>query len=307
MLLYARYRKARRTAQREWRDLDQARLMFTDRARHVRVQFLVDYYPVDPSFGTEAGVSYLVSTDRHRILFDLGFNPRRRSPSPLESNLHTLGLETERVDGVFISHNHLDHVGGLAHHLRKSPALEQVRGMTAGAVPIWTSFAAPGTTDCEQVSEPREVLPALASTGPLPAPLYVLGLTREQALLVALRNRGLVLITGCGHPGVVEMVRFAEQCTGERVFAVVGGLHLIAEGRRTRIQKYLGANRPPWALPGKRGVRTQIERLKWMGVEILSPSAHDSCDASLRIMREVFGDGYVPLRAGGELRLDADG
>ncbi len=306
MLLYSRYRKARGVARREWRDLDQARVFFSDRVDHLRVQFLIDQYATEPHFCTEAGVSYLVSTERHRVLFDLGFNPRRKAPSPLEENIRALGLESEPVDGVFISHKHLDHVGGLLPHLRKTPALEQVRGMLGGESPLWTSFPASGDARCEQVLEPRELLPGMASTGPLPAPLYVLGLTREQALLVAVRNRGLVLITGCGHPGVVEMVRFAEQSTGERVFAVVGGLHLIAEGRRTRVQKYLGANRPPWALPGKRGVRRQIERLKWMGVETLVPSAHDSCDASLGIMQEVFGDGYLPLRVGGDVRFDAN-
>ena len=304
MLLYARYRRARQSAEREWGDLNQARLIFGERVGHVSVRFLVDYYPLDERFGTEPGVSYLVSTDRHRVLFDLGLNPRRRSPSALESNLATLGLDSTPVDGVFISHNHADHVGGLRCQLEKSPALQQACGMAACEVPVWTCFPACAPHSVE-VDEPRELLPGMASTGPLPAPLYVLGLTHEHALLVAVGDRGLVLISGCGHPGVVEMARFAESVTGERVFAVVGGLHLITQGRRTRVQKYLGTNRPFWASPSRSDVRREIERLRWLGVETLAPSAHDSCDASLRIMREVFGDGYLPLRAGGEVRFEA--
>jgi len=305
MLLYARYRRSRRAAQREWQELDFARLAFSERVDHLRIQFLVDYYPAEAGLRTEAGVSYLVSAGKHRVLFDLGFNPKRSSPSPLESNLQTLGLDSTQVDGIFISHNHLDHVGGLAHAMRKDPALQQAGGMGADQVPVWTSFAAPGVASVDRLREPQEILPGMASTGPMPAALYLLGLTREQALLVAVGDRGLVLITGCGHPGIVDMVRHAEQCTGERVFAVVGGLHLIAQGRRTRLQKYIGANCPPWAHPGRRGVRRQLEELRWMGVETLVPSAHDSCEASLRIMRELFGRGYVPLRAGGEVRFEA--
>lgn len=154
---------------------------------------------------------------------------------------------------------------------------------------------------CTDIALPTELFPGVASTGPMPAHLYYLGMIHEQALLVSLADRGVVLISGCGHPGIVEMVRLAGRITGQRVFAVVGGLHLIATRGRSRTQKYLAANQPPWSIPGVGGVRRIVEQLRDLGVERLAPSAHDSCDAALSIMQDVFGDGYVEVRAGDEV------
>jgi 7,8-dihydropterin-6-yl-methyl-4-(beta-D-ribofuranosyl)aminobenzene 5'-phosphate synthase len=133
--------------------------------------------------------------------------------------------------------------------------------------------------------------------------MYFLGMLYEHALLASLHNRGLVLITGCGHPGINAMVKHAKQCTGEDVYAVVGGLHLIALRGRTPVQKYLAANQPPWGLLDSAGVRREIEELRRLGVVKVAPSVRDSCDESLEIMKEVFADDYIPLRAGGAVEF----
>ena len=123
----------------------------------------------------------------------------------------------------------------------------------------------------------------------------------EQALLAPVEGKGLVLITGCGHPGIVQMVRFVQEVTGHTVYAVVGGLHLVCTRGRTRLQKYLGASHPPWAFPREKDVRRIAEDLKAIGVQQVAPSAHDTCDTALRILREEFGDGYVEVKVGGEI------
>ena len=68
----------------------------------------------------EVGLSYLVETDDHRILFDVGHNARAESPSPLEHNMGELGIGLASIDTVFISHNHLDHVGGMRRQQERS-------------------------------------------------------------------------------------------------------------------------------------------------------------------------------------------
>ncbi len=303
MLLYLRHLRARRTARRQLDTLGHHRLSFDHRIETLRIRFLVDFFPADSRFVGEAGVSYLIEADRRRVLFDLGYNQAGAEVPPLRTNLAALDLDPLRVDGVFLSHNHLDHVGGFDHQRSKQPA---TAGLELGSAPLWAPLALASDSGAQWIRQPTELLPGIASSGPMPAPLYLTGLLHEQAMWLAVRDRGLVLVTGCGHPGISEMVRLARRVTGERVFAVVGGLHLIASQGRTRLQKYLGANRPPWALPGPRGVRREIEALRELGVEQIAPSAHDSCDRALDIMKEVFADGYRPLRAGGEIGFGTD-
>ena len=300
MFFFIRHLLNKRTATRALVALGRDHVDIDDSLEQVRVEFLVDYYGEDERFATEAGVSYLVTTDRHKILFDLGFNQARAEVSPLRANLATLGHAGLEVDGVFISHNHLDHVGGFANQRNRHIALAEAG--VVGAPPVWTPVAIGSATT---VTTPTQLLPGLASTGSLPAPMYFLGMLHEHALLASLGDRGLVLITGCGHPGISTMVEHARRCTGKEVYAVVGGLHLIATRGRTRPQKYLAANQPPWGLLGKSGVRREVNELRRLGVVKVVPSAHDSCDESLAIMKEVFGADYIPLRAGGEVVFSA--
>ncbi len=301
MMFYLRHALARKAVQQELARLGSRRMELTG-IPGLRVRFLVDFHPLDGRFQGEAGVSYLVTVGWRSILFDLGYNHRRAVLSPLRHNLHALGLETTRYDGVFISHNHLDHVGGMGSQRSRTPDLDQLPQEGLDDAPIWTPIPMRHPRHvCTDIDRPTELFPGVASTGPIPAHLYFLGMLREQALMVSLAGRGLVLVVGCGHPGIVEMVRLASRITGQRVIAVVGGLHLIATRGRSRTQKYIAANQPPWSVPGIRGVRRIIEQLRELGVEQLAPSAHDSCDAALAIMQDVFGDGYVEVRAGDEV------
>jgi len=312
MFFYARHRLAGWLDQRRWRELARQQLTLSGAVSRLRLRFLVDYFPQDDGLQTEAGVSYLVQADRARILFDLGFNPGGWTPSPLRANLDALGLADDPLDGVFISHNHLDHVGGSRYQRARTLDLSQLASGTWQGAPLWTPVPmAAGQRATTHLDRPRELLPGVASTGALPAHLYFLGSVPEQALLVSLAeqgakgeaDRGLVLITGCGHPGVLEMARFAREVTGRRVYAVVGGFHLIVSRGRTAKQKVIAANQPPWSLPGPDAARRTLEALRELGVAHVAPSAHDSCDEALGLMREVFGAGYHEVRAGGELEL----
>lgn len=54
--------------------------------------------------------------------------------------------------------------------------------------------------------------------------------TDDQALIMNVRNKGLIVLTGCGHAGIINTVKFAKKVTGiERIFCVIGGFHLSGQ------------------------------------------------------------------------------
>ncbi len=154
----------------------------------------------------------------------------------------------------------------------------------------------------EIVEGPAAIAPGIVSTGPMPRMLFFLGYTQEQSLLVG-RKEGQVLISGCGHPGVVRMVRFAKALTGRRVESIVGGLHLVAKESGFKIQKYVGTGRLPWDPPSGDEVRQIARQLKDEGVRTVAPSSHDMCEKSLSIFKKEFAEGYIPLLVGETIEL----
>jgi glyoxylase-like metal-dependent hydrolase (beta-lactamase superfamily II) len=80
--------------------------------RGLEILPLVDWLTASPQLRGEAGVSYLVRTDGHTVLFDVGGNFQEDDLSPLIANMKQLGVDLRTVDTIVISHAHGDHVGG---------------------------------------------------------------------------------------------------------------------------------------------------------------------------------------------------
>jgi 7,8-dihydropterin-6-yl-methyl-4-(beta-D-ribofuranosyl)aminobenzene 5'-phosphate synthase len=210
----------------------------------------------------EHGFSALVTVHRAgratTLLFDTGL-----SPDAMVTNADRLGIGFDDVHSVVLSHGHFDHAGGLAGLARRRGA----RALPMVVHPnAWTRrrLAVPGrdpdelptlskralTGEGYQVVERREpsllLDDSVLITGEvdrttdfergMPPPHQAWTGTEwahdplvidDQALVVHVRGRGLVVLTGCGHAGVVNIVRHAQRLTGVgELHALVGGLHL---------------------------------------------------------------------------------
>jgi 7,8-dihydropterin-6-yl-methyl-4-(beta-D-ribofuranosyl)aminobenzene 5'-phosphate synthase len=171
---------------------------------------------------TSWGFACWVETEEATVLFDTGGDG-----AMLMNNLTQLGFDPRDVDAVVLSHAHGDHTGGLR-------ALLGTGVKPTAYVP--PSFGAGfkrdvrRLTDVVEVMEPVAIAPGVYSTGEVGSSII------EQALAVETED-GLVVVTGCAHPGVVEMVRRAKVAVakgqgaggasvGERVALVMGGFHL---------------------------------------------------------------------------------
>jgi 7,8-dihydropterin-6-yl-methyl-4-(beta-D-ribofuranosyl)aminobenzene 5'-phosphate synthase len=246
-------------------------------------------------FRGDPGVSYLIATDLGAILFDLGFGPD--SPT-LCHNVERLDVSFATVEAVVISHLHPDHMGGMTAFQTKSiqtpKELWELRGKRC-LVP--EEAEARGL--CVEVVRGARLLPAgVGSTGPLARSLFFLGLCEEQALVARIRDKGLVVITGCGHPTVEVILEMVRRLSSEPIYAIAGGLHFPvtrsrSQQRGIQVQMFFGTGKPPWQRIHDDDLSRTISQINEAGPTKVLLSAHDTCDHAL-------------TRLGNELKAETD-
>jgi len=202
----------------------------------------------------EWGLSILIEADGCKILLDTGLS------FSAAYNAITLGIDLSRIDKIVFSHGHFDHTGGLLHILKmvkgeveviahpniwalkyaKRPerAVEYIgvpfpkeAAETLGASfnltrePVWISENIVTSGEIPMITEYEKIDPILyvKEKGELkPDPLW-----DDQALFLK-SEKGLIIILGCAHRGIINTIRHAQKLTGvESIYAVIGGTHLV--------------------------------------------------------------------------------
>jgi len=273
---------------------------------------LIDFYAANPDLKTEPGVSYLVSADDTKILLDVGFNAKKTDPSPLMHNMAALGVSPADLDMIFISHAHLDHLGGMADQKQKTFSFSR-SAVDVPEIPAYTPVA---LTPSERnpkpiphvINEPTVLKKGIASIGPIPRFLFLMGYTLEHALAVNVAGKGIVLIIGCGHQTIERIIERAQALFEEPIHAIIGGLHYPVHGGRIKlgpinIQRIVGSDKPPWHGIREADVKSAINAIKRVSPAVVSLSPHDSSDWTIDQFRQAFGERYVDLKVGKEIRI----
>ncbi len=267
---------------------------------------LVDWRTREGYLG-DAGVSYLLRTDRGTLLFDVGFGPAR--PALLQ-NAAQLGVDIamDELSALVISHLHLDHLGGMAAQRAREVRLPDSL-LPSQPKPCFLpeEAAAPGF-EPRLVDAPRLLTAGVGSTGPLARSLFLLGYMEEQALVARVEGKGLVVLTGCGHPGVEVILDMARRLSDDPLYVLCGGLHVpVREGRGGRagvdLQRVAGTGKPPWQRITDEDLSQAVAAINAAGPQRVLLSAHDTGDHALARMEAELAAETEVLEAGGTYRL----
>jgi 7,8-dihydropterin-6-yl-methyl-4-(beta-D-ribofuranosyl)aminobenzene 5'-phosphate synthase len=297
--LIVRFYRGYRRADQVWTAAHYPKLKGTGTVKRLTILPLVDRCTARADLVGEAGVSYLVQADDTTILFDLGLNQRGEHPSPLLRNMQALGMSLDRVDCIVISHPHLDHVGGMGYERKHTfdPSGERIDlGRMLAFVPEPMTHP---TARVQVVDGPRVLVPGVATLGPIYRQLFFFGWTPEQSLAVNVKDKGIVLIIGCGHSTLQRIVERAEMLFDEPIYGMVGGLHYPVTA--LPVQRLLGTGNWPWAPINKKDVEASIAYLQRRHPKLVALSPHDSCNWSIEAFRRAFGDACREVLVGQEI------
>lgn len=259
----------------------------------------------EDGFIGEPGVSYCFRSPTGTVLFDVGFGPERPT---LAHNAEKLGLTLRAMDAVVISHLHPDHMGGHRASHRQRIALPQSWTVPNGLSCFLPDQAAADGFKTTATKSPQRLPGGMAVTGPLARSLFLMGLCREQAIIARIKDKGLVVFTGCGHPTIELILELASRIAPGPIYAVGGGLHFPITGSRFRkagiqFQMILGTGLPPWKRITDSALTRTIASLNQAGPMRVLLSAHDTCDYALRRMQNELTARTEVLKAGAVYRL----
>jgi len=215
------------------------------------------------------GFSCLIKLDRKTILFDTGSNS-----SVLLNNMRQLGIDCKDIDSIFLSHIDYDHVGGLTGIIEQNKAVTVylLRSFPINFKDKVKSLEA----NVEEIEEPGEIFTGVYTTGELGSDI------REQSLIID-TNNGMVVITGCAHPGIVEIIRTAKfTFLDKRVYLVMGGFHLLGTPSRK--------------------IRSIIDSFVELGVAKVAPCHCSGDEVGKQLKKKYVGD-YIESGAGRMITL----
>lgn len=230
----------------------------------ITLTVVYDNRSADARLETAWGFACLIETGAETILFDTG------GDGPLlMNNLTTLGIDPRTIDAVVLSHVHNDHTGGLDQLLAANDRLTVYLPKSFPA-----AFKAHIHNPVVEITEARPIADGVRTTGELGTSIS------EQSLIIETRT-GLMVLTGCAHPGIVEIVRQAK--TYGKVYRIMGGFHLA-----------------DYSTAEAQGVIADLKRL---GVQQVAPS-HCTGESAIEQFHKEFGAGFVPVGAGTMMHME---
>ncbi|MEM3381296.1 MAG: MBL fold metallo-hydrolase [Candidatus Bathyarchaeia archaeon] len=258
------------------------------------------------------GLSLLAEAKRGslklKILIDAG--------PPIDSalkNAYAMGIDLKNIDAIFITHGHYDHVGGLPEILKVidhptpvvahpqifhpklilkpklryvGPNFDESTLKANGGTPVLSrdpvDIMDGVSTSGEIIREtPFETVSGFwtLDNGRLVKDLML----DDQALYVKVEGKGLVIISGCAHAGIVNTIRQAKKISGlNQIYAIIGGLHLSTSDDER--------------------IRKSVDEIERVAPEVIYP-CHCTGLKAISFLLEIFENRCIPIRTGDTVKL----
>jgi 7,8-dihydropterin-6-yl-methyl-4-(beta-D-ribofuranosyl)aminobenzene 5'-phosphate synthase len=230
----------------------------------IRITIIYDNNPLVEGLQTDWGFACLVEIENTKLLFDTGDDG-----NILLNNMSKLNINPKDIDLVFLSHFHHDHTGSLSDFLKINPEVtvyypqsfpdqltELINKSGAKSVSIF-SF--------------QELQQNIFSLG------EISGAIPEQSLAIR-SNRGIVVITGCAHPGIIKILQKAkEQFPDEKIYIALGGFHLHNQNEKD--------------------ISKKVNEIMKMEIISVGP-CHCSGDLARKIFKDVYGNNFIEIGVG---------
>lgn len=219
----------------------------------MKLHVLVDNNTIiDRYFLGEPGVSYYIETDNKKIIFDFGYS------DIFKKNARKMNIDLTQINTVVLSHGHNDHTGGIKYFLdiMKKNNMEEVKLLAhpqvfdkkiADGEDVGSPYTEKDLKKIFSLSlskEPQWITAKMVFLGEIPRitdfenkePIGVFydetcqvpDFVSDDSAIVYKSERGLVIITGCSHAGICNIIAYAKKiCSDNRVCSIIGGMHLL--------------------------------------------------------------------------------
>jgi 7,8-dihydropterin-6-yl-methyl-4-(beta-D-ribofuranosyl)aminobenzene 5'-phosphate synthase len=234
----------------------------------VTIKVIYDNYVKTNGLTADWGYAVLIDGLEKEILFDTG-----TKPDIFESNFRKMDLDASGISFLVLSHEHGDHFGGI-------PGLVKMK--TGIPVIIPQSFSDAFKKKMVSyglepllVNKPVMICKNLYSSGEFSKP------TPEQALVLNTKQ-GLVIMTGCSHPGIIGMLKEIKSTFNKNIYMVFGGFHLLQKSDKE--------------------MENIISEMKALGV-VKCGATHCTGEKQIKMLKEAFGDNFFDLGVGNQITI----
>ena len=234
----------------------------------ITINIIFDNYKVSPGLQAKWGFACLITGYDETLLFDTGSDGQI-----LLANMNKVGFDPGNIRKIAISHDHWDHTGGLEALLNENADVDIIT--LSSFSDEQKKLIVENDAHLVENDSSKMIIPGVYTTGALNSSV------KEQSLILETK-KGLVILTGCAHPGLINILTKVNERFNKNIYLVMGGFHLLNMNDIDLLKI--------------------IIKLKELGVENIGP-CHCCGDRCRVLFKEEFKDHYRNIGVGKAIKI----